>query len=100
MYHANYFLKYKFVPVFSGTYTSAVEQGGDLYCDHTTKYNNFSINALGLGTVVDSLAAIKKFVFENKTMSLEKLTEILKSNWEGEEKLRLLIKQISEVRHR
>ncbi|MBQ2891054.1 MAG: hypothetical protein IJE44_05365 [Clostridia bacterium] len=79
-------------PILSGVYVSALEKGGDLYCDYTAKYNNSSVNALGLATAVDSLAAIKKLVFEDKTMSLSRLTEILKSNWENEEPLRLLVK--------
>ena len=79
-------------PILSGTYRSALEKGGDLYCDYTAKYNNSSVNAIGLGTVVDSLAAIRKLVFEDKMLTLKKLTEILKANWEGQEPLRLLIK--------
>lgn len=79
-------------PVMSAAYASALEKGGDLYCDYTAKYNNSSVNALGLGTVVDSLAAIRKLVFEDKTVSLSGLADILKSNWEGYEQLRLTAK--------
>ena len=79
-------------PIFSGTYTAALEKGGDLYSDYAAKYNNSSVNALGLGTVTDALAAIRKLVFEDKWMTLEQLTEILKSDWKGQEQLRLLIK--------
>lgn len=79
-------------PILSGTYTSALEKGGDLYCDYTAKYNNSSVNAIGLATAVDSLIAIKKAVFEDKILTLNELIEILKSNWDGQEALRLLIK--------
>lgn len=79
-------------PILSGTYTSALEKGGDLYCNYAAKYNNSSVNAIGLGTAVDSLAAIRKAVFEDKMLTLNEFTEILKSNWEGKEPLRLLIK--------
>ncbi len=79
-------------PILSSTYTSALEKGGDLYCDFAAKYNNSSLNALGLATAADSLFAIKKAVFEDKTVSLGEFTEILRSNWKDNEYLRLLIK--------
>lgn len=78
--------------ILSGTYTSAMEKGGDIYCDYTAKYNNSSLNAIGLATAVDSLAAIRKLVFEEKKLTLPELTEILKNDWEGYEPLRLLVK--------
>lgn len=79
-------------PVLSATYQSSMEKGGDLYCDYSAKYNNSSLNAIGLATAVDSLAAIRKLVYEDRTMSLSDLTDILRSNWEGQEILRLQIK--------
>ena len=79
-------------PILSGTYTSALEKGGDLYCDHTPKYANSSINVIGLATLVDSLIAIKKLVYQDKALTLERFVEILNSNWEGEEALRLTVK--------
>ena len=79
-------------PILSATYTSSLEKGGDLYCDYSAKYCNSSVNALGLATAVDSLAAIKKAVFEDKLMTIKELTEILKSNWTDKEPMRLFIK--------
>lgn len=91
LYEANY--KYiHSAPILSGVYKSSLEKGEDLYCDYAAKYNNSSVNALGLATATDSLAAIKKLVFDDKTMSLEQLRDILKSNWADEEALRLTIK--------
>lgn len=79
-------------PILSGTYESALENGGDLYCDYSAKYNNSSVNAIGLGTAVDSLVAIRKAVFEDKLLSMKELLDILKSNWKDKEPLRLFIK--------
>lgn len=79
-------------PVMSATYTSALEKGGDLYCDYTAKYNNSSLNAIGLATVVDSLMSIKKLVFDDKKLTLNELCDILKNNWENHEDLRLTVK--------
>ena len=66
-------------PVLSSTYESALKRGADLYCGYGAEYNNSSVNALGLGTAVDSLAAIRKLVFEEKVLTLERLVEILKA---------------------
>lgn len=79
-------------PFLTGTYVSALEKGGDLYRNYTAKYNNSSLNAIGLGTVTDSLSAIRKAVFEDKILTLKEFTEILKTDWKGSEPLRLLIK--------
>ena len=79
-------------PFLSGTYVSALEKGGDLYGLYSAKYNNSSLNAVGLATATDSLAAIRKAVFEDKIITLERFKEILRTDYEGEEYLRLLIK--------
>ena len=46
------------------------------------------ITLLGLNTVADSLAAIKKVVFEDQQATMEEMVEALKANWEGHEDLR------------
>lgn len=79
-------------PFFSATYLSALEKGGDVYCDYAAKYENSSLNALGLATAVDSLAAIRKLVFEDRVMTLNEFTKLLKNNWKDHEGLRLVIK--------
>ena len=79
-------------PIFSATYESALLKGGDIYGDRAAKYNNSSLNAIGLATAADSLAAIRKAVFEDKLISADELPEILRTNWKGREPLRLLIK--------
>lgn len=75
-------------PFFSSAYDVCVEQGGDVYCDSVAKYNNSSINLVGLATITDALLAIRKLVWEDKTLTLDELREILKNNWAGEELLR------------
>lgn len=79
-------------PVLSATYPTAVERGRDVY-DGGAKYANSSVNAIGLATAVDSLAAIRKLVYEDRTMTLAQLTQILRDNWAGQEALRLRIKR-------
>ncbi len=48
------------------------------------------ITLFGLNTVADSLAAVKKVVFDDKKVSMEKLVEALKNNWQGYEDIRHL----------
>lgn len=79
-------------PFLSATYPSSIEKAGDLYCNYTAKYNNSSLNAIGLATAVDSLVAIRRLVFEEKKYTLAEFVEILKNNWENQEILRLQIK--------
>ena len=43
---------------------------------------------LGYATVVDSLAAIKKLVFEDKKYTLSEVIDAINANWEGYEQLR------------
>ena len=56
----------------SATMKNCVELGRDVY-DSGAKYNNTSINALGVATAADSLLAIKKLVYDDKLLSLENL---------------------------
>lgn len=79
-------------PVFSATYDACVEQGKDIYCHNGAKYTNSSLNALGLATAADSLYAVKKLVYENREMTFSELADVLKNDWEGQEALRLRVR--------
>ena len=46
------------------------------------KYNNFGIHGTGIATGADSLAAIEKYVFEEKSISKEILIEAIDSDFE------------------
>jgi len=56
-------------------------------------YNMSGFQAFGIGTCADSLASIRKLVFEENELSLPELVDILRSNWEGREDLRVRIKR-------
>ena len=51
-------------------------------------YNFTGFQGIGIGTVADSLAAIKKFVFEDNYISIGTLLEALNKNFKGFEILR------------
>ena len=47
---------------------------------------------MGLGTVIDSLAAIKKLVFEDKKLTMDQLIDALEANFEGYEDIQQLLR--------
>ncbi len=48
---------------------------------------------IGLVNVIDSLAVVKQFVFEEKLFTMRELINALKNDWKGYEKMRFLIKK-------
>lgn len=58
-----------------------------------SKYNNYGATSVSLGTVVNSLYNIKKFVFDEKEYSLKDINEIRKNNFENNEELLNKLKQ-------
>ena len=54
-------------------------------CDtYTTgKYNNFGIHGTGIATAADSLAAIKKYVYDESTISKDVLIKAIDTNFDG-----------------
>ena len=63
-------------------------ENGRSYLEGGPKYVVVSPHIGGLADTANSLYAIKKFVFDEKRMTLPDFLEILKNNWEGEETLR------------
>lgn len=47
------------------------------------KYNNFGIHGTGIATAADSLAAIKKYVFEEKSVDKKTLIDAVDNNFEN-----------------
>ena len=52
------------------------------------RYNTSYIQGVGLGSITDSLSALKKHVFEDKTLSLSEFVNILQKNFKGSELFR------------
>jgi len=77
--------------IMSPTFKSSRESGIDLY-NKGAKYNNTSIVGAGMATLVDSLVAVKHIVYDEKIKTLDELRDILCSNWENNELLRMSIK--------
>ena len=67
-----------------------ISSGHDMF-DRKMLYENASMfNPIGMINVVNSFAAIKKLVFEDKRFSLETLYKALEANWDGYEDVRTL----------
>lgn len=79
-------------PLFSSTFSYCMEKGKDIFADFGAKYNNTSIGAVGLGTAVDALMAVKKLVYDDRRMTIGELNELMKNNWKGQEVLRITAK--------
>ena len=72
----------------SAFFEGCVEKGKDAL-SICMKYENSSLcNVVGMANLTDSLAVIKKLVFDEKTVSAETLMDALKANWAGYEELR------------
>ena len=53
------------------------------------------LTGIGLAVVANSLAVIKKLVFEDKVTTLEELNAAMNADWEGYDKLRRLAMEVS-----
>ena len=67
-----------------------IRRGKD-YHDGGARYNSTYIMGVGIGTLTDSLAAIKYHVFDEKTMNMKDLLQALKDNFAAQEKTRLML---------
>ena len=67
----------------------ALKSHKDGFANGCPRGNNSSILAVGPGTAVDALLAVKEIVYEKKEMSLAELGKVMAANWKGHEPLRL-----------
>lgn len=75
-------------PFLSSCIEACMEKGKDL-SKGGAKYNiGPVITGIGLTVVANSLAAVRKLVFEDRVTTMGELAKALEANWEGYEKLR------------
>lgn len=81
-------------PLMSALVSDCIGRARDLN-DHGALYPaNHGLAGMGIGVVSDSLAAIKKFVYEEHRFTLDDLRRILSANFEGyEEERQVLLHQ-------
>lgn len=74
-------------PLLSSTIEGCLESGHDI-TRGGARYTHSSVNAQGLATVANSLAAVRWAVFEQKMLGLEELVGHLRDNFQQAENLR------------
>ena len=89
------YLRYQYATNMAATYLSCVindciKNGKDYY-NGGPRYNSDYIQCCGIGTITDSLSAIKKHVYDEGTYTLQELVDAMKANWEGHEAMRLTL---------
>ncbi|MGI9952778.1 formate C-acetyltransferase/glycerol dehydratase family glycyl radical enzyme [Moorellaceae bacterium AZ2] len=86
------FAEYLPSPIQSALYHGCIQRGRDVIRGGTAPYISTAISLAGVPNVGDSLAAIKKVVFEEKKITMEQLIDALDKDFEGyDEVWRLLL---------
>ncbi len=74
-------------PFLSVLIDDCVARGRD-YHDGGARYNSTYIQGVGLGSLTDSMTALKYHVFDQKTLSMAEMLHALDANFAGQEALR------------
>ncbi len=82
------YAKYSPAPFLSVVIDDCIEKGRDYY-DAGPRYNTNYIQCCGIGTVTDSLSAIKTHVYEETRVSWDELLDALAADFKDSEGLRL-----------
>ena len=76
------YARYMPVPFLSVITNDCIQNGKD-YNAGGARYNTSYIQGVGIGTITDSLSAIRYTVYENKLLTMEMLMEAMANNFEG-----------------
>lgn len=80
-------------PFASVLHDLCMDKGRDLqsrYIEEGLEFSYFEF--LGYGTVVDSLASVKKHVFENKTLTMREVVDAVRNDFEGAEDVQAMLR--------
>lgn len=86
----NLYADYIPVPFLSLLIDDCIEKGMD-YHRGGARYNTTYIQGVGIGTITDSLAAIKMHIFDQQTFSFSELLQAIEHDFEGHEPLRQIL---------
>ncbi len=81
------YAKYTANPIRTLTIEGCIEKGKD-YKDGGPLYGHGQILAEGVPDAIDSIAVIKKFVYDEKKYTLRQFSDALRANWVGFEEMR------------
>ena len=79
--------KYSYNPLLSALTVDCIGKERDL-THRGARYTIWHVMAEGVANAIDSMAAIKKMVFEDKALTMDQLLTALEANWDGFENLR------------
>ncbi|HAS6348426.1 TPA: formate C-acetyltransferase/glycerol dehydratase family glycyl radical enzyme [Vibrio vulnificus] len=77
-------------PYISAFFEGCIESGKDMTYGGV-KYNGTAPQAAGIASCADSLASIKKLMFDDKKYTGKQLLDAVKDNWDGHQKLYALV---------
>ncbi len=82
-------------PMGSAVHDLCMKHNLDLHTPQIPEGINLGyFECIGYGTVVDSLSAIKKLVFEEKKLTMGEVIEAIKNNFEGHEDIRAMLQNV------
>lgn len=84
------FARYMPAPFLSIITNDCIEKGKD-YNAGGARYNTNYIQGVGIGTITDSLSAVKYNVYDNKKFTMKELLAALKANFVGYENIHNLV---------
>ncbi len=79
-------------PFLSIIISDCITKGKD-YNAGGARYNTNYIQGVGIGSITDSLSAIKYHVYDHRNFSMSTLLEVLKDNFRGEKEIHRLLKE-------
>lgn len=77
-------------PLLSSMYEGCIENATDVI-DGGTLFSSISVWCSGIPTVGDSLAALKKVVFDDKKLTMAEVMEAIEHNYEGYESVQYIL---------
>jgi len=87
--------EFAYDPFGSALIYNCLDKGRDMYHRGPELPSQIAVGGVGFGTAVDSLSAIKTMVYDRKEISLADLTKTIKSNFEGNEALRIKLSNLT-----
>jgi formate C-acetyltransferase len=83
--------KYQPTPYLSALMDGCAERGKDVN-EGGTDWNFNTLEGMGIATLSDSVAAVKKMVYDDGRISMASLLEAIHDNYDGHEEIRQLLK--------
>ncbi|MDH5374274.1 MAG: glycyl radical protein [Candidatus Bathyarchaeota archaeon] len=84
------YANYMPAPFMSLLFDDCIAKAKD-YHDGGPRYNSTYIQGVGIGTLTDSLSAVKHHVFDTKKLTMKELLDMLKNNFDGSQKIQRML---------